>query len=239
MLAKFFACALPAIAAAVLSTSAGATLMFEPVIGFFPGTGPAGNVFPLYDPTYINLATGEQVSLARKPGEIDKWSQGFPREEEMVDFGMWNNTAYNITSLTMTIVGSSVELVAGVSWVVTPDPNVDAFFGDANNDGKVGLSNIFGTIAVSNGGRTLTLSEGVIPAGSHFTDYIFSCVTIDGSCTADSPDQVFAALEGTFGGVFVPEPASWALLLTGVGVICAARRSQSANGAPMAAGHGG
>jgi hypothetical protein len=58
--------------------------------------------------------------------------------------------------------------------VVTPDPNVDAFFGDANGDGKVGLSDIFSTITVSNGGRTLTLSDGLIPAGSHFTDYIFS-----------------------------------------------------------------
>jgi hypothetical protein len=103
--------------------------------------------------------------------------------------------------------------------VVTPDPNVDAFFGDANGDGKVGLSDIFSTITVSNGGRTLTLSDGLIPAGSHFTDYIFSCVTISDSCTTDSSDKVFAALEGTFGGVLAPEPSTWALLIPGLGAM--------------------
>jgi hypothetical protein len=155
--------AAPALAVALLSNSAGATFIFEPVINSFPGTGPGDDVFPLYDPTYVNLATGEQVALAQNPGEIDKWSMGVPREEVMVSFGMHNNTAYNITSLTMTIVGSSDELIEGTSWVVTPDPNVDAFFGDANNDGEVGLSDIFSTITVSNGGRTITLSDGREP----------------------------------------------------------------------------
>jgi hypothetical protein len=202
------ACAVPALAATLSSNPAGATLIFEPVINFFPGTGPADNVFPLYDPTYINMATGEQVANASKPGEIYKLSMGFPREEGMVNVGMYNNTAYNITSLTMTIVGSSDELDLGVSWVVTPDPNVDAFFDDANNDGKVGLSDIFSTITVSNGGRTLTLSDGLIPAGSHFTDYIFSLTT-------DGAPSAFAALEGSFDGVLVPEPSTWAMMLLG------------------------
>ena len=138
------------------ATRAGATLVMEPVIGFFPGQGPSADTFPLYDPTYVNEATGEQVSLARNPGEIDKWSMGYPREEVMMTFGMYNNTPTNITSLTMTIVGSSEELVEGVSWLVTPDPNVDARFGDANGDGMVGLSDTFATISVSNNGRTLT-----------------------------------------------------------------------------------
>jgi hypothetical protein len=217
MFTKLFACTAPAIAASVLSASAGATLIFEPVISHYPGSGPANDVFPLYDPTYVNLATGEQVSLARQPGEIDKWSQGFPREDVMVTFGMYNNTAYNITSLTMTIVGSSDELMPGASWVVTPDPNVDAFFGDVNGDGKVGLSDIFSTVTVSNGGRTLTLSGGVIPAESHFTDYIFSMTT-------DGASPVYAALEGGFDGVLAPEPATWTLLLAGLGAIGLARR---------------
>jgi hypothetical protein len=101
--------------------------------------------------------------------------------------------------------------------VVTPDPNVDAFFGDANGDGKVGLSDIFSTITVSNGGRTLTLSGGVIPADSLFTDYIFSMTT-------DGATPVFAALEGSFDGVLAPEPATWMLLLAGLGGIAACRR---------------
>src|SRR3954469_18689479 len=182
------------------ATTASGTLVMEPVIGVFPGNGPSADTFPLYDPTYINEATGEQVSLARYPGEIDKWSMGYPREEVMMTFGMYNNTPTSITSLTMTIVGSSQELIEGVSWLVTPDPNVDARFCDANGDGKVGLSDIFATITVSNDGRTLTLSNGLIPAGSHFTDYIFSYTT-DGL-------PFTAALEGSFGGVLVPEPAT-------------------------------
>jgi hypothetical protein len=195
-------------------------LIMEPVISHFPGTGPAADAFPLYDPTYINGETGQQVSIANKPGELDYWSMGYPREEIMVMSGMWNNTAYNITSLTMTIVGSTIETVPGAAWITTPDPNVDAFFGDANGDGMVGLSDIFATITVSNGGRTLTLSNGVIPAGSHFTDYIFSYTT-DGM-------PFTAALQGTFGGVYVPEPASWAVLLTAVGGVLASGRRRRA-----------
>src|SRR4051794_3313686 len=93
------------------SGTAGATLIMEPVINVYPGNGPSVDTFPLYDPTYVNGETGEQVSLARNPGEIDKWSQGYPREQDMLTFGMYNNTSYNITSLTMTIVGRSVETV--------------------------------------------------------------------------------------------------------------------------------
>ena len=215
MLAKLFASTAPVIAASVFSASAGATLIFEPVISVW--TGPSDNIYPLYDPTFVNMATGEQVSVARAPGEIDKWSQGFPREVGMVSSAMQNNTAYNITSLTMTIVGSSVELIPGASWVVTPDPNVDAFFGDVNDDGRVGLSDIFSTITVSNGGRTLTLSGGLLPAGSLFSDYIFSKTT-------DGANPVYAALEGSFDGVLAPEPATWTLLPAGLGAIWARRR---------------
>lgn len=221
--------AVPLVAALAWSTSTSATLFIEPVINHFPGSGPGADVFPLYDPTYINEATGEQVSIARKPGEIDSWSMGYPREEAMVTFGMHNNTAYNLTSLTMTIVGSSFQPTEE-AWFVTRDPNVDAFFGDANGDGKVGLSDIFGTITVSNGGRTITLSDGVIPANGHFTDYVFSRTT-DGL-----PFQVGA--EGTFDGVHVPEPATWMLLLGGFGaalVVGRRRRSgRSVHGSPSA-----
>ena len=145
----------------------------------------------------------------------------------MVAFGMYNNTAYNITSLTMSIIGSSNELVPGASWLVTRDPNVDAIFDDANHDGQVGLSDIFATITVSNGGRTLMLSNGLIPAESHFTDYIFSYTT-------DGAQPVFAALEGSFDGVLVPEPATWMLLLAGTGTLLAAKRRRRRHGANTA-----
>ena len=160
---KRLAYLVPVLVGCAWVTTASGTLVLEPVIGFFPGHGPSADTFPLYDPTYVNEATGEQVSLARNPGEIDKWSMGYPREELMLTFGMYNNTPTNITSLAMTIVGSSQELVEGVSWLVTPDPNVDARFGDANGDGRIGLSDIFGSITVSNDGRTITLSNGLIP----------------------------------------------------------------------------
>jgi hypothetical protein len=220
-LSKRVARVAPAVAALAWSASASATLIFEPVISHYPGTGPGDMVFPLYDPTYFNLATGEQVSIASKPGELDYWSMGYPREEVMVDFGMYNNTAYNITSLTMTIIGNSVETIPGAAWVVDPN-HIDALFGDANGDGKVGVSDVFATITVSADGHTLTLSNGAIPAGSHFTDYIFSYITDDDPRRQDG--TAFAALEGRFDGVLAPEPATWTLLLAAVSGLCILRR---------------
>ena len=67
-----------------------------------------------------------------------------------------------------------------------------------------------------NDGRTITLSNGLIPTESHFTDYIFSYTTDGLSFTA--------AVEGSFDGVPVPEPATCSLLLAGLGVTWAIRR---------------
>jgi hypothetical protein len=211
---KAIAPVVSALAVISWSTSVGATLIFEPVISHYRGSGPDDMVFPLYDPTYINTATGEQVSLARKPGEIDSWSQGYPPEEVMMTFGMYNNTPYNITSLTMTIIGDSAQTPDETGWVVDPN-HISARFGDVNGDGKIGLSDIFGTITASADFRTLTLSNGVIPAEGHFTDYIFSAIIGDD----DLRTEAFAGLEGTFDGVFAPEPSTWALLIPGVGAM--------------------
>jgi hypothetical protein len=186
------------------SSSAGATLFFEDVINRVPGLGPSDLSFPLYQPDFVNELTGEHPFLANKPGEIDTVSIGFPRDEGLLTFSVWNNTDYNITSLTFNIIGSSFQPDTQDTWIITRDPNVDAFFGDANGDGKVGLSDIFSTITVSNGGRTLTFSDGVIPADSHFTDYIFAYTT-DGL-------PFKAGVDTSFDGVSVPEPASWTLL---------------------------
>ena len=70
---------------------------------------------------------------------------------------------------------------------------MDAFFGDANGDGKIGQSDIFSSIVVSDGGKTITLSGGLIPAGGHFTDIAHS------STTDDLP--FFAGVDTSFDGV--------------------------------------
>ena len=94
-------------------------------------------------------------------------------------FHISKNDAYNITSLTLQIVGSAVEPVP-FNFTITLDPNVSAFWGDAHGDGKVGLSDIFSAITLSADRRTITFSDGLIPVGGRFTDYIFS-MTDDGS----------------------------------------------------------
>jgi hypothetical protein len=204
---KALSCAAPLIAALAWSSSAGATLVFENVINRVPGSGPAAVAIPLYDPSFVNALTGEHSFLANQPGEIDTVSIGFPRDEDLLTFSIWNNTAYNFTKLTLNIIGSSFQPDGQESWIITRDPNVDAFFGDANGDGQVGLSDIFSTITVSNGGKTLTFSDGVIPANSHFTDYIFTYTT-DGL-------PFKAGVDTIFDGVRVPEPATWTVLLAG------------------------
>jgi hypothetical protein len=61
---------------------------------------------------------------------------------------VYSNTAYYIASLTLKIVGSVVEPVP-FNFSITLDPDVSAFWGDANGNGKVGLSDIFSTITLS------------------------------------------------------------------------------------------
>jgi hypothetical protein len=51
-----------------------------------------------------------------------------------------------------------------VDFTITLDPNVSAFWGDANRDGKAGLSDIFSTITLSADHRTITYSDGLIPS---------------------------------------------------------------------------
>jgi len=113
-----------------------------------------------------------------------------------------NNTHYDITSLTMQIIGTANDVIPGESWTITRDPNVNAVFGDANGDGRIGVSDIFKKITVSDDGKTITLSDGVIPVNSLFTDRIFA-FTADGS-------SVKVGVDGSFDGILVP-PGSYGL----------------------------
>jgi len=185
-----------------------------------PGSGQTANSFPLYQPDFVNSANGEHPFLANQPDEIDTVSIGFPTDPDLLTNSVWNNTAYNITSLRLSIIGSASHPTGEEdSWLITPDSNVDAVFGDANGDGKIGLSNLFSSIVVSDNGKTITLSGGSIPVGGHFTD-IAHAFTTDGL-------PFFAGVDTSFDGVLavaVPEPASGLLLLTGLGMFWATRK---------------
>lgn len=203
--------------------SAGATtLTMESVFNRAPGSGPAQPgepffTFGLYEPDLLNPADGQPFLTASAPGEIARFPAGFPRDESLVnDLRVYNNTAYNITSLTLRIVGSAVEPTP-FNFTFTLDPNVSAFWGDVNGDGKVGLSDIFSTLALSQDHRAITFSNGLIPVGGRFTDFIFS-MTDDGQ-----PFQaaIYASFEGFLA---VPEPATWAILLVGLSTAGVVRR---------------
>jgi hypothetical protein len=214
-------CLAAAIAAIAWSNMAGATLFMEPVMNFVPGSGPSATTFPIDNPAFLNGATGKPFDIANKPGEIDTYSAGFPRDGSLLSLALYNNTEYNITSIKLAIIGSSFEPIP-YTFTITRDPNIDAFWGDANGDGKIGLSDIFSTITVSSDGRTLTLSDGVIPVGGRFTDYIYSFTT-DGLTFR-------AGVDASFEGVFVPEPTGLALLLPGLAAIWAATRRRRRSG---------
>jgi hypothetical protein len=201
------------------ATTSNATLTIEPVINFVPGSGPSADSFPLYDPGFINPANGEQPFLANQPGEIDTVSIGNPPDPFLLTNFVWNNTGYDITSLKLSIIGSASHPTGTEdAWLITRDPSVDAFFGDADGNGQIGLSNIFSSIVVSDGGKTITLSGGLIPVGGHFTD-ISQAFTTDGL-------PFFAGVDTSFDGVRVPEPATGMLLLTGALGLFLARRTR-------------
>ena len=200
---------------ATLTTAGATTLTMENVINRVPGSGEAGPndpfvTFGLCQPDAINPATGMPNLVACAPGEIANYPAGVPRDEPLVnDVRPYNNTPYNITSLTLQIVGSAVEPVP-FTFTITLDPNISAFFGDANGDGKVGLSDIFSTITLSPDHRTITYSDGLIPPGGRFTDVI--------SSMTDNREPFKAGVYASFNGsLAVPEPATWTILLMGLG----------------------
>jgi len=196
--------------------AANATLVMEPVFDFFPGSGPDDNVVGLYAPDFINPATGEPFLLSNHPGVVSIFPAGFPADPGLVDtVRFYNNTSFILTGFTLNIVGTADE-PEPFDFTVTRDPNVDAMWGDANDDGAIGLSDIFATVQVSPDGRTIVFKDGEIPVNGRFTDYIFS-MTTDG-------EPFNAAVEAHFEGVFIPiPPAAW-LFGTALGLLGWLRR---------------
>jgi hypothetical protein len=211
------------VALGVTLASAGATtLTMENVINKAPGTGPAQPgepffTFGLCNPSAINPADGLPFATACAPGEMGHYPAGVPRDEPLVnDLRVYNNTPYNITSLTLQIVGPADE-PEPFNFTITPDPNVSAFWGDANGDGKTGLSDIFSTITLSADHRTITYSDGLIPVDGRFTDYIFSMT--------DNGEPFKVGVYTSFDGFLaVPEPATGTILLMGLAATGVLRR---------------
>jgi hypothetical protein len=191
------------------------TLTMENVINRAPGSGPAQPnepffAFGLCAPENINPGDGQPFATACAPAQLGRYPAGVPRDEPLInDIRPYNNTPYNITSLTLQIVGP-VDEPEPFNFKITLDPNVSAFWGDANGDGQIGLSDIFSTITLSPDRRTITYSDGLIPVGGRFTDFIFS--------TTDDGQPFKVGVYTSFDGVLVPEPATWAMVLTGLAV---------------------
>jgi hypothetical protein len=216
-----FAFAIAALGLAPVPAGA-TTLTMENIINKAPGSGDAQPGEPFFtiglcNPSAINPADGLPFATACAPGEMGRYPAGVPRDEPLVnDLRIYNNTAYDITRLTLQIVGPAVE-PEPFNFTITLDPNVSAFWGDANGDGKVGLSDIFSTITLSTDHRTITYSDGVIPVGGRFTDYIFS-MTDDGE---PFKVGVYTSFDGFLA---VPEPATWTILLMGLAATGVLRR---------------
>ena len=192
------------------SAPANATLFLEPNINVAAGKGPGPMSFPLYDPAFLNGATGEPFVLADEPGEIVTYAAGVPVGEDLYEFSIWNNTNYVITSLIFKIVGYAEEPVP-YTFYIFRDPDVDAFFGDVDGDGRIGRSDIFPISTITDGGKTLTLSGGEIPLRGRFYDALLPSST-DGV-------PYLAAIDSSFDGFFaVPEPASWVMMIAGLGL---------------------
>jgi hypothetical protein len=172
----------------------GARLTIEPVFNRVEGSGPGPLSFPFYNPDF--LINGVAYFVADEPGEIVSYASGDPRDPGLDIINFYNNTNYNITGITLRLVGTAP---------VTDDPGtivrgpVDAVFGDVNGDGKVGLSDYFATITVSPDGKEIRFENGVIPVGGRFTDIHLAF--------ADDP-PFFAAIDSSFSGDAVPEPAT-------------------------------
>jgi hypothetical protein len=188
----------------VFETDAQAALVIEPVFNRVEGSGQGDNNFPIYDPTF--LIDGVAYFTADEPGEIISYASGDPRDPFLDVFHVWNNTQYNLTGFTLRLIGTATDTENPGTIVRGP---VDAVWGDVDGDSVTGLSDIFSTIIVSPDGKEIRFEDGLIPVGGRFTDIHLAM--------SDHPPD-FAGIDCSFTGVFVPEPATLALLLFGVAI---------------------
>lgn len=206
----------------VTASAAQAELFVEPVFNSVPGTGPGEGILGFYLPDFINPATGEPFAVSDAPGVVSVYPAGFPPDPVLTnDIRFYNNTDYNMTGFVLSIVGTAVE-PEPFNFTVTLDPDVEAFFGDVDEDGQIGISDIFPDITVSEDGRTITFSGGLIAPGERFTDYNLAFTT-DG-------EPFLAAFNAYFTGepAAVPEPAIVGLLGLGVLTLAGTRRRKRA-----------
>jgi hypothetical protein len=182
----------------VYISTAEAALVIEPVINRVEGSGPADNNFPIYDPSF--LIDGAAYFTADEPGEIITYASGDPRDPFLDVFHVWNNTRYDITGLTLELIGTATDTANPGTIIRGP---VDATWGDVNGDSQTGLSDIFATIVVSPDGKEIRFEDGVIPVGGRFTDIHLAM--------SDSPPD-FGGIDSSFTGILVPEPTALALI---------------------------
>ena len=194
-----------------------ADLIIEPVFNLVPGIGGDAVTLPLYNLAFPNGATGLPFLTADEPGEIITYPAGFPPDPVLVDtIRFYNNTAYDITGFTLSLIGTAIE-PEPFNFTIARGP-VDATWGDANGDGFVGSSDIFSSIIVSPDGKTISFSGGVIPVGGRFTDFN------DATTTLGEP-SFLAGIDASFTGIrAVPEPATLLLFGLGAGAVAIKRR---------------
>jgi hypothetical protein len=189
-----FSCSRAAfVIATALPLFAHAELVIEPVFNRVPGSGPAENNFPIYDPEF--LVDGVAYFTIDEPGEIQSYASGDPRDPFLDEFHVWNNTRYRIDGFTLRIIGTATETENPGSIVRGPK---DAVFGDVDGDGQIGSSDIFSSIVVSADGKEIQYTGGLIPVGGRFTDIHLAM--------SDNPPD-FAGIDSFFTGVLVPEPS--------------------------------
>jgi hypothetical protein len=192
-------------AALLGGTVAKAALVIEPVFNRVPGSGPADNNFPLYDPDF--QVNGVSYWTADEPGEVVSYASGDPRDPWLDILHVWNNTHYTLTGFTLKLIGTATDSEDPGTIVRGP---VDAVWGDVNGDSMVGVSDIFSTVVVSPDGKEIHFEGGLIPVGGRFTDIHLAA--------SDHPPD-FAGIDATFTGIYVPEPGCMALLIFGAALI--------------------
>ena len=207
MRVRFFgaACAAAVASGFCCGTTAPAALVIEPVFNSVDGSGQGDNNFPIYDPEF--LIDGVAYFTADEPGEIISYASGDPRDPFLDVFHVWNNTQYNITGLTLRLIGTATDTENPGTIVRGP---VDAVWGDVNGDAHTGLSDIFATILVSADGKEIRFQDGLIPVGGRFTD-------IHLAMSDSAPD--FAGIDSSFTGILVPEPSTRALIALGLALL--------------------